>query len=165
MHKGRLLIDLPKWKQDFLPQLEEELSAVLDFYYSKGCPCQFPRFRQFAAIDCLELGGSFYCYESNLLIEKAILKRFDLGLAKKEATGGLLVSCKVCQSTYRWDAEEFGFAVQWMVLRLEEKKSRDIGAPTKNILPVFIGPIGYEIPSTPMFEESLIKEVIDYLIA
>ncbi|MEM6805944.1 MAG: hypothetical protein AAF696_31395 [Bacteroidota bacterium] len=58
------------------------------------------------------------------------MRGFDLGFAKKDENDALILRCKICQSTYRLESDEFGFAVQWMVLRLEEKKSKDIGAVT-----------------------------------
>ncbi len=160
--------NLPDWKASQLDALDQGLKQVIQFYYRKSCPCQFPRFRQFVAIDMYNFSGSFYCYESNILNMLTVLGGFeggfDLHQMKKVGGDQFLVPCKTCKSTFITEAEEFGHAVKRRVLKLEEKKGIDIGADMEAKFPVFIGPLGYEVPELDIFEERGLEEVLAYLL-
>lgn len=114
--------DIPTWKWEQVEKYKQKLKEVIDFYYSVACPCAFPRFRQLVSIDCFNTEGTFYLYETNLLIREVMTNRFEI----QKENNDVFVSCNVCDSKYIIDGDEFGFLVQRLVLKMIDKKVEDI---------------------------------------
>jgi hypothetical protein len=151
--------DIPQWKLDKLGEYEKRLSEVIDYYFEIACPCIFPRFLQFISVDCLALGGTFHCHESNILIRYMLLK----GLEINTNTDNVFARCKVCKSKYHLETDEFGFMIQRMVLTIIDNNVETYGEIESQPMPVFIGPIG-KVPENIFLMDSKMEDVIEYLI-
>lgn len=160
--------NLPDWKASQLDALDQGLKQVIQFYYSKSCPCQFPRFRQFVAIDMFDFSGTFYCYESDRLVMYSLFGGFEGGfdIAQMKEVGDkqFLIPCKTCESIFIAESEEYGHAFNRRVLKLKEKEGVDIGREAEDKLPVFIGLLGYKVPELGILEERGLEEVLAYLL-
>jgi len=72
-------------------------TSTLENYNAHACQCAYPRYRQILAIDCVDTGDSFSCYETELLIE---LSKPYFHWSDNNQTINNQWTCKKCGSTY-----------------------------------------------------------------
>ncbi len=137
--------------------LWQVLDDTLRYYDTVACPCAFPRFRQYAEIDCVDYGGSFYFSETEGFIQLSA-DRFDTDPGNPS-----LRTCKKCGSTYSFDWQDFSIHVSRSTLRLLELKRDEIGAPALQPIPFYFGPVGHRNPDKSLFQYYALEDFTTYL--
>jgi hypothetical protein len=127
-------------KQKLLKDLFE---SALKKYNDKSCSCAYPRFRQIIAIDCVDTGDTFSCFETELLISMSKIN-FDIEKVNSNIEKWV---CKKCESTYTYEWQDFNIALNRQCLKLTELKITEIGKDILKPIPLFIGLFGYSYPS------------------
>jgi hypothetical protein len=145
-------------------KLWTQVERTLAFYDNHACPCAFPRFRQYASIDCVDTGNSFYVSETEAFISRSS-RYFDIQTLTPEQGGECslaIYTCKKCGSTYEFGWSDFSIHVSRSYLKLKEKKVSDIGSAPLTPIPVFVGPFGHSYPDK-AFAKTDLERLTKYL--
>jgi hypothetical protein len=127
-------------------KLWQYLDETLIYYNSLGCPCAFPRFRQIAAIDCVDFGKSFYVSETEGFISMAGQYYKIQDISDGGENSNQLWTCNTCNSTFHCGWSDFSIHVNRTFLKSVDLKVTDIGAETTLPVPLFVGLFGHNFP-------------------
>jgi hypothetical protein len=151
--------------QEATDEMWAMLSDTMEYYNSVSCQCAFPRFRQYAAIDCVDYAGSFYMSETEGFIYLA-QKYFDITpVSPTVDANNSIYTCKKCGSTFYFGWQDFSIHVNRSVLKPQELKVTDVGAPAKQPIPFVIGLFGHKYPDRSLFDKVTIETFKEYLQA
>ena len=127
-------------------QTKELLSNRLKTYNLEHCQCAYPRFQQIIEIDCLQLGGTFKCWETELLINLS-KQYFDIEKSKlTDEIENKLWTCKKCKSTYEYGYTDFSKNIERQKLKLLNLTVKEIGEPIIIPIPLYLGLLSDSFP-------------------
>ena len=122
------------------------LEETIDFYNAKSCPCAFPRFRQIAAIDCVDFGKSFYASETEGIISAAYKHFTVVPTTDGNEANNAIWTCNKCRSTYLFGWSDFSIHVNRTFLKINDLRTEDIGEPAISPIPLHVGLFGHTFP-------------------
>jgi hypothetical protein len=158
-HKSESMIKL----EEETEKLWKDIKETLEFYDSVGCPCAFPRFHQYAAIDCVEFRASFYMSETEAILHHCgpyfDVKETDKGDEAYRA----LYTCKKCQSTYDYAWSDFSIRISRTYLKVKDLKAIQVGPAANQPTPFYIGLFGPKLPDPVHFKRVELEDFIAYL--
>jgi len=139
------------------------LKETLEYYDTVACPCAFPRFRQYAAIDCVDTGTSFYASETEGIIFHAKGYYNEEASASGSDVNNAIYTCKKCGSTFDYGWSDFSIHVNRTVLKARELKVVDMGAAAIIPIPMFVGLFGHNYPDRSGFNLVGYEEFAAYI--
>ena len=137
--------------------LWKQLGETVAYYNSLACPCAFPRFRQYAEIDCIDYQGSFYFSETEGFIAMTV----D-GYAADPANV-MQVICKKCGSVYYKEWQDFSIHISRTTMKVINLKAEQLGAVAITPIPFNYGPVGHKNPEQHLFRYMELDEFARYL--
>jgi hypothetical protein len=141
------------------------LRETIEYYKSLACPCAFPRFIQYASIDCRETHNSFYMSETEGFIQTSgdcfDTKEIDKGDECFKA----IYTCKTCGSTYINAWSDFSIRISRTYLKPLQLKANQVGADAENPIPFFVGIFGHSYPDRSDFRNVDFETFKDYIRA
>jgi hypothetical protein len=139
------------------------IKETLAYYNSIACACAFPRFRQYAAIDCVEYRGSFYMSEVEAFLQHC-QPYFDIKESDKgDEAYRAVYTCKKCGSTYDYGWSDFSIYVSRTYLKIKEFKAIQVGSAAEQPIPFYIGLFGHKLPDQGLFKRVGLTDYIAYL--
>lgn len=149
--------------EDETEKLWTYIKETLEFYDSIACPCAFPRFHQYASIDCLDFGASFYMSETESFLHYCI-SYFDVQeMDKGDEVYRAIYTCKKCGSTYEYGWSDFSIRVSRAYLKIRSLKAEQVGLTAKEPIPFYIGLFGHSLPDQDRFKRVGPTDLITYL--
>jgi hypothetical protein len=142
--------------QEIANQLWENIAETIRYYNEVACPCAFPRFRQYVAIDCVDYGGSFYFSETEGFITLSA-EHFDTDPSNRAHR-----ICKKCKSVYLYDWQDFSIHVNRQCMKMVELNVQESGAPALDPIPFHFGPVGHKNPERSLFRHVELEEFSAY---
>lgn len=139
--------------------LWKQLQEIVVYYNSLACPCAFPRFRQYAEIDCIDYHGSFYFSETEGLIA------MTAGGYEADPANAMQVICKKCGSVFYKEWQDFSIHVSRTTMKVIDLKAAQVGADPITPIPFNYGPVGHKNPEKSLFQYMELDEFIKYLRA
>jgi hypothetical protein len=134
--------------------------STLENYNTHACQCAYPRYRQLLAIDCVDTGKSFSCYETELLIE---LSKPYFNWSNDNFHISDQWICKKCGSTYSYEWQDFSISVNRQTIKLENLKTTEIGKPALKPIPLYLGLSGHAFPPETEIKQALYPEFEAYI--
>jgi RNA polymerase subunit RPABC4/transcription elongation factor Spt4 len=135
-------------------------TKVLEGYHEHACQCAYPRYRQLMAIDCVDWGKSFSCYETELLIE---LSKPYFNWSANNLNPDNTWICKTCGSTYSYEWQDFSISVNRQTVKIVELKTKELGKQAMKPIPLFLGLSGHSFPPATEIRQAFYPEFEDYL--
>ena len=154
-------------KQDYearREKIKQLFETALVDYISTACQCAFPRFQQLIGIDCAGSGYSFKCYDTDLLIGTS-KKYFDITASERtDENKNEKWICKKCGSDYEYGWSDFSIYIERQKLELINLRTVEIGKPTIEPIPLFLGLIGHSYPPKSEMEQVEFYEFERYVL-
>ena len=144
-------------QQDRANLLWKELQDVVAYYNSLTCPCAFPRFRQYAEIDCIDYHGNFYFSETEGFIA------ITAEQYPADPANGMQVICNKCGSVYYKEWQDFSIHVSRTTMKIVELKAEQVGADPIKPIPFNFGPVGHKNPERSLFQHMELEPFVAYL--
>ena len=130
-------------KRDELTALYAEVNAM---YYSRACPCAFPRFQQIIGINCSTSGDSYRSMDTELLMQ-AVKDGFDVTESERtDEAVNKRWTCNTCGSAYEFGWSDFSIAIDRDKLELVNLCVEQVGKEAHYPTPVYIGAMGHSLP-------------------
>jgi len=136
-------------------------TSTLENYNAHACQCAYPRYRQILAIDCVDTGDSFSCYETELLIE---LSKPYFHWSDNSQTINPQWKCKKCSSTYSYEWQDFSISVNRQTIKLMSLNRNVIGKPALKPIPLYLGLSGHTFPPATEIKQAYYPEFEDYIL-
>ncbi|HET6252966.1 MAG TPA: hypothetical protein VFE32_02765 [Puia sp.] len=151
-------------------KLEEEteklwkaIEETLKYYDKIACLCAFPRFRQYAGIDCVDFRASFYMSETEAFLHHCN-PYFDVHQTDKgDEVCRAIYTCKKCGSTYDYGWSDFSIRVSRTYLKIKELKAVQVGSEAKDPISYYIGLFGHKLPDQGRFKKVELADFITYV--
>ncbi|GAB4427086.1 MAG: hypothetical protein OHK0039_45300 [Bacteroidia bacterium] len=144
-----------------MEELLNDMRSVLAVYRAVACPCAFPRFRQVVAIDCVDWGGAFFCYETEGLI--AVARE---GYAIGDDTGyGSVWTCETCGSVFQQAWQDFSIHISRSTLKPVQLLVADLGAAAETPMRLSRGFAGHSHPPASLAVQVSPEEIKTWLTA
>ena len=137
--------------------LWKQLEETVAYYNHLGCPCAFPRFRQYAEIDCVDYRGSFYFSETEGLIAMTADNYVP------DPSNGMQVICKTCSTVFYKEWQDFSIHVSRTTMKAVDLKASQLGADAITPIPFNYGPVGHKFPEKSLFQYMELEPFIGYL--
>ena len=134
--------------------------SALENYHVHACQCAYPRYRQVLAIDCVDTGKSFSCYETELLIE---LSKPYFNWSSNNLNPNDEWVCLKCGSTYSYEWADFSISVSRQTIKITHLNTKEIGKPAVKPIPLYLGLSGHAFPSEKEIRQALYPEFEDYI--
>ena len=141
-----------KVRQLFVKRLEE--------YQQVSCQCAFPRYRQILGIDCVDMTGSFSCYETEMLIE---LSKPYFNWSNDNYHINPEWICKKCGSTYAYEWQDFSISVSRQTIKITNLNTTLLGRPTLKPVPLYLGLSGHAFPPETEVKRATYEELEAYI--
>jgi len=141
-------------------QVKQLFLTTLENYQSQACQCAYPRYRQLLAIDCVDTGSSFSCYETELLIE---LSKPYFNWSKDNFHISDQWTCLKCGSTYSYEWQDFSISVSRQTIKLVTLKTTEVGKPALKPIPLYLGLSGHAFPPESEIRQAFYPEFEDYI--
>jgi hypothetical protein len=139
------------------------IQETLAFYDHIACPCAFPRFRQYTAIDCVNFRGSFYMSETEAFLHYC-QPYFDVQeIDKGDENYRAIYTCKKCKSIYEFGWTDFSIRVSRTYLKIEDIKAVQIGLAGIRPIPFYLGLFGHMLPARDQFQKVELADFITYI--
>ena len=124
------------------------IKETLAYYDTIACPCAFPRFIQYASIDCVGtgMGLSFYMSETEGFIHHCGPYYNIQQVDKENENYRAIYTCKKCSSTFICGWQDLSIHVDRTYLKPTEIKIAAIGAGIKTPVPYVVGLFGHRLP-------------------
>ena len=116
---------------------------------------------QILAIDCVETGSSFSCYETELLIE---LSKPYFNWSNDNFHINDQWVCKKCGSTYSYEWQDFSISVNRQTIKLLNLNTKEIGKPVLKPIPLYLGLSGHAFPPETEIKRAFLQEFEDYIL-
>ena len=142
-----------KVRQLFTKRLEE--------YQQTACQCAYPRYSQILAIDCVEMTGSFSCYETEMLIE---LSKPYFTWSNDDYHINPQWICKKCGSAYAYEWQDFSIHVNRQTLKQISFNTPLIGKTAIKPIPLFLGLSGHAFPPATEVSRATFEEFEAYML-
>lgn len=139
-------------------EVVDKIREALHFYNILSCPCAFPRFRQYAAVDCVGTGDSYALRETEAIIELS-RKDFDVSSPSTNA----VYTCKKCGSIYDFEWQDLSIHISRSCLKISSLLVEEVGAEPRIPIPAAAGPYGHSYPEN-LFEKVDPGTLYAYLI-
>jgi hypothetical protein len=140
--------------------VKQLFTTVLGNYQSTSCQCAYPRYRQLLAIDCVDTGDSFSCYETELLIE---LSKPYFHWSEDNFHISNDWTCLKCGSTYAYEWQDFSISVNRQTIKLVSLKTNEIGKPALKPIPLYLGLSGHAFPPETEIKRAFYEEFENYI--
>jgi hypothetical protein len=140
--------------------VKQLFTTTLENYNVNTCQCAHPRYRQLLAIDCVDTGDSFSCYETELLIE---LSKPYFNWSEDNVHISNTWSCKKCGSTYTYEWQDFSISVSRQTIKLESLKTAEVGKAALKPIPLYLGLSGHAFPPETEIKRAFYEELEKYI--
>jgi hypothetical protein len=141
--------------------VQQLFTTTLENYNAHACQCAYPRYRQILAIDCVDTGDSFSCYETEMLIE---LSKPYFHWSDNNQTINNQWKCKKCGSTYSYEWQDFSISVNRQTIKLESLNTNVIGKLALKPIPLYLGLSGHAFPPATEIKQAYYPEFEDYIL-
>ncbi|HEX5111277.1 MAG TPA: hypothetical protein VFV79_00410 [Saprospiraceae bacterium] len=140
--------------------VKQLFTTTLENYNKNACQCAYPRYRQILAIDCVDTGTSFSCYETELLIE---LSKPYFNWSEDNYHVSNTWTCKKCGSTYTYEWQDFSISVSRQTIKLVSFMTNEIGKPALKPIPLYLGLSGHAFPAETEIKRAFYEELESYI--
>ena len=139
------------------------IQETLAFYDGIACPCAFPRFRQYTAIDCVDFRASFYMSETEAFLHYCH-PYFDVQeIDKGDENYRAMYTCKKCRSIYEYAWTDFSIRISRTYLKIKDMKAVQVGPTGKLPIPFYLGLFGHTLPAQDQFQKVELADFINYI--